>query len=181
MLFQEKTIPLKNGQTATLRSPTPADGREMLDFLKTTAGETEFLLRYPEECFTDVKAEEDFLAGITQSDSSIMILCEMDGHIAGNCHLSFRPQLKLRHRGEVAIALLQEYWGLGIGTALFEEMTAQAKELGLAQLELSYIEGNDRARRLYEKMGFREVAQIPNAFRLKDGTMRKDILMMKTL
>lgn len=181
MLYPEKTIILKNGQTAVLRSPAPEDAKEMLDFLKAAAGETEFLIRYPEECLTDVKLEEDFLTGICRDDTQIMILCEIDGRIAGNCHLSYRPQFKLHHRGEVAIALLQPYWGLGIGTAMFKEMTALAREMGLNSLELTYIEGNDRARGLYEKMGFREVARIPDAFRLKDGSMRKDIMMMKKL
>lgn len=181
MLFQEKTISLRDGRRAVLRSPTPSDAAEMLDFLKTASGETEFLLRYPEECFDDVKTEESFLDGIVTSGSQVMILCQIDGRIAGNCHLSYKPLWKLRHRGEVAIALLREYWGLGIGTLLFEEMTALAKEMGLEQLELTYIEGNDRARGLYEKVGFREIARIPDAFRLKDGTMCKDIMMMKKL
>lgn len=181
MLFESKTVLLKNGQTVLFRSPTPADAAEMLDFLKIAAGETEFLLRYPEESLTDVKAEEDFLTDICQSETNAMILCEIDGRIAGNCHLSFRPQRKLRHRGEVAIALLKEFWGLGIGTAMFDKMTALAKEMGLESLELTYIEGNDRARSLYEKAGFREVARIPDAFRLKDGSMRQDIWMIKKL
>lgn len=181
MEFPKKKIQLKNGRTAVFRSPAPEDAQEMLDFLKTAAGETEFLIRYPEECLEDVEIEKAFLSNINHSDTNIMILCEMDDRIVGNCHLSYRPRLKLRHRGEVAIALLRQYWHLGIGTAMFEEMSAQAKELGLEQLELTYIEGNHRARGLYEKMGFYEVARIPDANRLKDGSMRSDILMMKKL
>lgn len=181
MLYSQKTIPLKNGRAAIFRSPTTADAKEMLDFLKAAAGETEFLRRYPEECFTDVKMEEAFLTNICQSDTEIMILCEIGGHIAGNCHLSYRPLRKLRHRGEVAIALLEQYWGLGIGTAMFKEMTALARRWGLEQLELTYIEGNDRARGLYEKMGFREAARIPNANRFQDGTLHSDVIMLKKL
>lgn len=181
MVFQEKTIILKDGRTAILRSPTPEDAANLLDMLKTTAGETEFLLRYPEESLTDVKAEEAFINGICQSETNMMILCELDGKIVGNCHLWYSPMLKLRHRGEVALALVKECWGLGIGSAMFAEMIAQAKHWGLEFLALSYIEGNDRARGLYEKMGFREVARIPDAYRLKDGGLRCDIWMMKKL
>lgn len=181
MQYLSKSIQLKNGITATLRSPTPSDAAAMLDFLKVTAGETEFMIRYPEECLTDVNAEEAFLDTIRQSDANMMILCEISGRIVGNCHLWYTPRIKLRHRGEVAIALVQEFWGLGIGSAMFEEMIAQAKQWGLESLTLSYIEGNDRARMLYDKMGFREVARIPGAYRLKDGTMRQDIILLKTL
>ena len=70
---------------------------------------------------------------------------------------------------------------MGIGTALFQEMIQIAKEKDIAQLELTVIEGNERAKALYEKMGFSVVAEHPNAIRLKDGTMLKEFLMIKTL
>ena len=181
MIFPQKTIVLKTKQTAVFRSPTPEDASAMLAFLKNAAAETDHLIRYPEECLTDAKAEEDFLSGICQSEASMMILCEIDGEIIGNCHLWYTPRKKLRHRGEVAIALLKKYWGLGIGTAMFEQMITQAKTWNLDCLSLSYIERNDRARGLYEKVGFREVARIPDVYRLKDGSMRQDIWMMKKL
>ena len=87
MIFAGKTIILKNGQIATFRSPVPEDASAMLAFLKKTAEETENLIRYPEECLTDVKAEETFLCDICRSDTSMMILCEINGEIVGNCHL----------------------------------------------------------------------------------------------
>ena len=181
MIFARKTIILKNGQTATFRSPVPEDASAMLAFLKKTAEETENLIRYPEECLTDVNAEETFLCDICRSDTSMMILCEINGEIVGNCHLWYTPRIKLRHRGEVAIAIVKQYWGLGIGSALFEEMAVQARSWKLEHLILNYIEGNDRARRMYEKVGFREVARIPDAYRLKNGSMHQDIWMMKKL
>ena len=90
--------------------------------------------------------------------------------------------MKTRHRAEVAIALLKEYWGQGIGTRLFEEMIALAREKGdTLQLELDFVEGNTRARALYEKMGFRITGVHPNAIRLKDGTMLNEYSMVKQL
>ena len=69
----------------------------------------------------------------------------------------------------------------GIGTAMFEAMFEFARDLGLEQLELEYIEGNERGRTLYEKMGFETVAVIPNAYHLSDGSRRSEIRMMKRL
>ena len=178
MEFPQKIILLKDGRQALLRSPSPEDARDMLDYLKTAAGETEFLLRYPEECSEDVEAERQFLSNALQADTQIMILCEVDGVLAGNCHMGYNTHLKTRHRASVAIGLLRQFWGLGIGTALFREMIALAESRGLEYLELDYMEGNQRARSLYEKMGFYPVAEVPDAYRLKDGSMRKSILMM---
>ena len=67
------------------------------------------------------------------------------------------------------------------GTAMFTELERIARENGILQLELDYIEGNERGRRHYEKMGFVPVAERPDVFRLKDVTMRKEISMIKRL
>ena len=95
--------------------------------------------------------------------------------------MSIGGRMKIRHRGSVAIALYQEFWGRGIGTKLFEELIAIGREKGLLQLELEFLEGNERGRALYEKMGFEVVAVKPDAYCLKDGSLRKEYMMMKKL
>ena len=90
--------------------------------------------------------------------------------------------MKDRHRASVAIALLQEFWNLGIGTKMFEELFQVARERGgVRQIELDFIEGNSRARGLYEKMGFRITGIKPNAIRMKDGTFVNEYMMIKQL
>ena len=181
MELKQKTIRLKDGRKAVIRSAQPGDAAEMVTFMQTTAGETEYLLRYPEECTMSEAGEAAVLDGVLNSPDQVMPCCFVDGVLAGNAMLTKNSRIKTRHRGSVAIGLLEKFWGLGIGTALFQEMIAIAKERGLDHLELDYIEGNDRARRLYEKMGFVETARIPDVYRLKDGSFRKSILMMKKL
>ena len=46
---------------------------------------------------------------------------------------------------------------------------------------LEYIEGNDRARALYEKLGFVESYRKPDAIRWRDGSIHAEIGMMKYL
>ena len=181
MIYEPKKVVLKDGTEATLRSPRPEDAQSMLDYLKATAGETEFVIRYPEECTMTLEQEERFIRSIVDSESDLMILCEIDGRIAGNCQLKFGTRIKTRHSGRVAIALYREYWGRGIGTILFNEMIKLAKQRGLMQLELEFIEGNERGRALYEKMGFHIVAEQPDAIRLKDGRLLKEYIMLKKL
>lgn len=181
MYYETKEIKIKNGKTAILRSPTVEDADALLEYLKITAEETPFLLRCPEEYTMTVEQEEDFLRGTLQSANVTMILCEVDGRLAGNCQLARKDRIKTRHRGMIGIALVREFWNLGIGTAMFHEMIRLAKEQGIEQLELEVIEGNQRAMALYEKMGFRVVGEKPNAIRLKDGTMLKEFYMVKEL
>ena len=151
----------------------------MLDYLYKSSGETHFLLRYPEECgkYTE-KGEKELFDRVNSADNETMLVCIVDGKIAGNCHIMWSKSIKTGHRASVAIALLKEYWGLGIGTRMFEELIRIAKEnKNIIQLELEFIEGNSRARALYEKMGFRITGVRPDAIRLKDGTLLNEYLM----
>ncbi len=181
MLFQEKTIRLKNGKTALLRSPQREDAQALLEYIKITAAETIYLLRTPEECTMTLAQEESFIVNAVEQPFDVMLLCFVDGELAGNCRIVRHNKIKNRHRADVMIALYQKYWNLGIGTALFQEMISLAKQWGLMQLELEVIEGNNRAMALYEKMGFQIVAEKPNAIRLPDGTLLKEFIMVKTL
>lgn len=186
MEYTPKTVTLKNGKTAILRAPRPEEAAEMLAYLRAVATETHFLLRYPEECADEhdpleIQDQADHMAASLRNPYSLAILCEIDGKIAGQCSLSFNRRFKIAHRATIAITSLSPYWGLGLGTAMFTAMEEAAKAKGITQLELGFMEGNVRARALYEKMGFRIVGDTPGAFRLKNGTLLKEYHMVKEI
>lgn len=183
MTFEPVTFTLKDGCTAILRSPDPAgDAADLVQYLHDTAAETPFVMRTPEEVSYTVEGEEQFLKNVVDSANDCFIVCEVDGHIAGNCHLSFNSRVKTRHSCSVAIALRKAYWGNGIGTAMFKAMESMARAReGVLQMDLEFVEGNARARGLYEKMGFRIVGIHPDAIRQPDGTMCALYLMQKKL
>lgn len=182
MLFEEKQIKLKDGRTAVLKSPGAEDAEKMLGFIKTACGETDFLARYPEEWNTvSVEQEKAWVEHIRTGPDTLGITCYLDGEVVGNCEISFRAGLKASHRATIAIAILRDYWNLGIGSAMFEEMIAAAKARGTEIMELEFVEGNHRAQRLYEKFGFRVVCEKPCAFKLKDGSYLKECHMQKYL
>jgi len=183
MLITNIDYTLKDGRKAIIRSPKEEDVEEMLEYLKVTAGETEFLLRYPEECDRhSVESEKKLFERINAADNELMLVCFVDGKLAGNCYISWPNRIKTGHRANVAIALLKEFWGQGIGTKFFQEMIRVAEENpNLLQMELDFIEGNNRARALYEKMGFRITGYRPNAIRLKDGTLLNEYQMVRKI
>ena len=183
MFFAPVDITLKDGRRAILRSPDPQkDAADLVQYLHDTAADTPYVLRTPEEIRYTVEGEERFLRAVVDSPDDCMILCEVDGHIAGNCHLSFNSRVKTRHRSSVAIALRKAYWGQGIGTAMFQAMEGLARQReGVLLMELEFIEGNTRARALYEKMGFRIVGLHPDAIRQADGQLYALVAMQKRL
>ena len=183
MIVNEYEFTLKDGRKALLRSPREEDIPGTLDYLYRSAGETDFLLRYPEECdrYT-AEGEKEFFEKINRSETDAMIVCIVEGKVAGNCQISWNNRIKTGHRASIGIALLKDYWNLGIGTRMFQEMIriAEANEK-ILQLELEFIEGNSRARALYEKMGFRITGVGLNAVRLKDGTLLNEYHMIREI
>ena len=183
MILSKTEFMLKDGRLAVLRSPTEKDAEEMLRFIVKVSGETDFLMRYPEEFekFT-LEQERNFINGDYYNENALMVACSVEDSIAGICQISFRTGMKDGHRASVAIALLQDYWNLGIGTKMFEELFRVAGEReGVRQIELDFIEGNTRARALYEKMGFRITGVKPDAIRRKDGSFVNEYMMVKRL
>lgn len=183
MLIKDIHFTLKDGRSALIRSPREEDAQAMLDYLYQTAQETEFIIRYPEECgrYT-LEGEKKLVADRNASSNFAMIACFVEGRFAGLCEVSWSSSIKTRHRASVAIALLKEYWGQDIGTRLFEELIRIAEENGnILQMELEFVEGNSRARALYEKMGFRITGVRPNAIRLKDGTLLNEYEMIREI
>ena len=181
MYFESKEIKLKDGRTALFRSPLPSDAAVALEYMKITAEETPYLLRTPHEITMTVADEEQYLARVAADPNTVSIFCFVDGKLAGNCNISRKTKLKNNHRATIGIALKKEFWGLGIGTAMFEEMIAIAESWGVVQLELEVFEGNERAIGLYRKMGFEIVSHVPNAIRMADGSFCKEFLMVKCL
>lgn len=174
---------LKDGREAVLRSPLEEDIEGVLRYLYVSAGETEFIIRYPEECgrYT-YEGEKEVFKRWEESPLEMSLVCLVDGVVAGNCNVSFGKSIKTRHRGSIGIALMKEYWGLGIGSRMFDEMIKTAEKIpDVKQLELEFVEGNSRAHALYEKKGFRIVSCHPDAVCLKDGSMRNEYLMIKKL
>lgn len=181
MLYRQKRVRLKNGDIVLLRLPKEEDAKQMVLYQKTTAEETEYLARYPEEKKYDVLSEQRKLKNMIDADDCIMLICEHEGKIIGNCQIIFMTTLKTKHRATMMISVLQEFWSRGIGTLMMNELISIAKENHVQQLELQVIEGNERAIALYKKNGFEIIAQIPNAYRLKDGSYKKELYMIKPI
>ena len=170
MLAYKKVL-LNDGRECILRTPVSGDAPAIVEFMRVTAGDTEFLSRYPEEIRMTVEEEGAYLDLCAESSDRLMILAEVDGQIAGDAdiHANGHTQ-KTRHRAGLGIAVRKEYWGLGIASKMMDLLIRRAKEMGYLQLELEVVATNERGIRLYEKYGFKETGRNEKGFRLKDGT-----------
>ena len=83
-----------------------------------------------------------------------------DGRIVGTASFGASRWEKFGGYGEiVTIYLLPEYMGRGVGSALMERCISELKAQGCSRILLWVLEENTRARRFYEKHGFRVTAE----------------------
>jgi RimJ/RimL family protein N-acetyltransferase len=84
------------------------------------------------------------------------------------------------HVGILGMGLLPDWRGKGIGAALMAAALEASRACGLERVELALFAGNDRAQRLYAKMGF--AVEGVQSKRVKiDGRYRDEILMARFL
>ncbi|MBO4900997.1 MAG: GNAT family N-acetyltransferase [Lachnospiraceae bacterium] len=179
MILPEEKLTLKDGRTVIIRTPEEKDAQALLDYLKKTAGETDFLIRYPEEITFTLESEYNIINSTRESEDSAWFTVFEGDRVVGNCTFSpIGSQMKFRHRCSIAIALEQSYCSCGLGAVLFERAIDTARKIGYEQIELGVFEDNDRGRALYKKMGFEEYGRIPHAVRLKDGSYKDEITMV---
>ena len=178
MIFEEKRFTV-NGKELVLRSATEDDAEMLLSYLKTVCGETRFLMYEEDEVNITLEGEKGFIRNHIETDDNVLIIGLYDGEYIGNC--SFDRQGMSRrnhHRASIGIALFQKFTGLGLGRIMLTNLLEFIKAQGYEQVELIVIEGNDRARHLYESVGFKEYGRLPKANKYDDGTYADDILMV---
>ncbi len=182
MRFPARSITLKDGRACVLRPTASEDSEAMIAYMKRTAAETPYLLRYPDEVQFTLEGEREILSRILEDPGSVMMVAEVDGQVAGNASVSgIGTKRKILHRCSLAIALYQAYWGLGIGTAMIGYLTELARQIGFAQIDLEVVAENMQAIALYRKCGFVETGRRVRALRFDDGSFHDELLMVKTL
>jgi len=182
MLIESREVTLVNGTRISIRSAADTDALSLCRHKYVTAGETYFMARYPEECSLDIADMEKKILQIQNSVCEFKINAFLDNEIIGDLGVTrIGNNTKYCHRAYMGISIQKQYWNMGLGSVMVEYAVKQAKENGFEQLELGVFEDNEAAIRLYEKFGFQKYGIQPRAFKLKDGTYRDELIMVKIL
>ena len=181
-MYYTESVIMSEGKEFVLRNPKPEEAAAVLDYLRIVSGETDYMIRLPEEVTMSVADEESFLQSAVDDPKKTMIGIFLKDRMIGNIGINpIGAQFKLCHRASFGIAVVREYWGHGFGKLLLQEGIKAARDMGYEQLELGVYGSNERARKLYLSFGFAECGRVPKAFRLPNGTYENEILMTMAL
>lgn len=108
----------------------------------------------PDERDSSVEDLARELERVARSPNSVVQVAELGDQLAGYVELSGGSFRRSRATAYLVIGVRTRAAGRGIGAALLRRAKEWAAAHGLHRLELTVMAHNDRAIRLYERMGF---------------------------
>ena len=109
-------------------------------------------------------------------------VAEIDGRVVGMYILHPNNVGRCGHISNASYAVDPSMSNKGIGAKLVEDSLSVAGKLGFRIMQFNaVVQENASAIHLYEKVGFERYGIQPRAFKLKDGTYRDEIIMVKML
>ena len=142
--------------TVRIREARPEDAEQLIAYVQEIAAEPglHIILQAGEFDMT-VERERKFLQDCADADNSLFLLAEAAGKIIGALTCVGGHRRAIRHMTKLGITVAKGWRGQGIGTAMMEQAIAWAKDSGIVtRIELAVFARNERAVRLYERLGF---------------------------
>ena len=177
-----KEIKLRNGQILTIAPAVIEDAEEFAQYVNKIKNESPYLSMDKEDGEYTPSTQAKWIETTFNDNRKIILIAKLNNKIIGMGNFSpISSKIRFKHRCDMGISVLKEYWGLGIASEIMKVIIDKAKEVGFEQIELQVVYTNEPARHLYTKFGFYETGYINNGMKYTDGTYAKLILMQKDL
>jgi RimJ/RimL family protein N-acetyltransferase len=138
----------------TIRAIQETDAEAFLRLCLRLDTETSFMMLEPGERNQDLAAQQARIAAVLASAGDQIWVAGHEGALVGFLSVRGGAFRRNQHSAYIVIGILQSFAGQGIGARLFTALEAWAHERRLHRLELTVMVHNERAIRLYQKMGF---------------------------
>ena len=145
-----------------VREANIEDAENVIEYIKIVSDETDFLISDSSERNFTVRKEKEFLQNIQSSILEKIFLFEIENKIVGMCSIEGINKIRIKHRVDLAITVLKNYWGNKIGEKLIDYAIEYCKSNCIKKIELTVRIDNKRALKLYKKFGFEIEGEIKN-------------------
>lgn len=179
-MHNEKTIVketiIKDGSLLVLRTPKVDDAKKMIRYINIIGGESNNLLFGKNDFHLSEDDEKEYIRTVGISSNSIMLIGIINDKIVSVSNISGNTRKRIAHNCELSISVKKEYWNLGIGTVVMEELIEFAKKKKIKNINLGVRKENYNAIKLYKKFGFEIIGVHKNYFCI-DGIYYDEVLM----
>lgn len=153
--MEKNIFTLKDGRKLIIRKAEENDAEKFLKYFNIVGAETDFLGFGAEGPKISLEEEKEIFKNSTPKN--FFLIAEADNKIVGSCSISTNEKrIRSIYFGELGIVVLKDYWGLGIGYNLMKTAIELGKKAGLRKINLDTRDDNEKAIRLYEKLGFKK-------------------------
>jgi len=164
-----------------IREVSKADAEQLVELLKKLSVQTKYMLRELDEINSEVLEQENRIESMLSNKSSLFLVSEVNKKVVGFLVANSNDLKRAKHSGELVIGVDQEYWGMGIGRGLMEEMLTWSDKTGLKRLALEVVSENFRAVKMYERYGFKIEGKKVADHYIGDGKYLDTFIMGKIL
>ncbi|MEI5909295.1 GNAT family N-acetyltransferase [Bacillus spongiae] len=163
-----------------IRLATEFDAATIIDIKKEiilSETTTKFFISSPNKIPDNVNKEKEKIQKSNEK-GNLYIVFEKDGKVVGFLVFYRYDMDRLKHAGSLGMGIREEYCNQGIGTKLLEFLIKWAKnQKDLEKICLGVVSVNDRAIKVYKRMGFVEEGRQRKQIKYEDGSYGDDILM----
>ncbi|MEJ2119247.1 MAG: GNAT family N-acetyltransferase [Alphaproteobacteria bacterium] len=172
------------GDPVIVRVATPKDAPAIIALQRTIAEETSFMLLEPHEVPAKPKGLAAHLNDIETRANTAWFVAESGPEssraVVGYLGADGGRLERNRASARIFLGVIRDYWGRGVGRALFEAVEDWARAQGIRRLDLTVQVHNERGRALYEKLGYAVEGTMRESL-VVDGQPVDELLMSKLL
>lgn len=138
-----------------IREAQAQDAEQLITFLNCVGKESHFLTLDDAGVLMTPQQMATYLSQIYEKENNLYLLALLDDKLVGVISVTADFHERVRHIGELFIAVGTDFQGYGIGQLLMTDLLDYIVEMGIIQrLELQVQKRNSKAVHLYEKYGF---------------------------
>lgn len=166
-----------NGLTYTVRSAVQTDAEQLSEIRVQIDGETENMDREAGEGFIDKIGFQKIVKTDSEEMKNLFLVVEVHNRIVGFSRCEGSNLKRLSHKVEFGVCILREFWGYGMGKSLFQQSIQWADENEVKKISLQVLETNEKAIKLYKKLGLEVEGILKNDKKLSDGKYYNTVVM----
>lgn len=160
-----KRIRLKSGETLVIRVAERSDALALIKYLNIIGGESDFFTFGRGEFKKSIDEEEAILEEYIRQPNQIYLIGQIGNKIVCQMSINASPKPRLQHIGTLGISVSKSHWGKGIGAYILQSSLDWAKRSKIIRkVNLVVVSNNEKAMRLYKKLGFEIEGQIIRDF-----------------
>lgn len=147
----------------TIRQAQREDAQTILDYLTLVGSESDNLTFGPEGLGSSVEEEQALIDSIKENPNSALLVAYVQDELVSVGTLMSSKRERSRHYALLGISVIKAYWHQAVGTHMMQALIDFAQQAPHTRyIELEVRCDNQHAIRLYEKMGFKTIAEFPN-------------------